>query len=129
MLERPSGARRPISGKERFLVLRDVPMPRPGPREVLMQVMACGVCRTELDQVEGRIAPQKLPVIVGHQRLPVRPDLSPRFLRGSRVLAKLGARQTPNSIVKHTGNHSRPMGFCSRVQFRAEGFLTHGESS
>ena len=93
------------------MVLRDVPMPRPGPREVLMQVMACGVCRTELDQMEGRIAPQKLPVIVGHQRLPVRPDLSPRFLRGSRVLAKLGARQTPNSIVQAHGQPLQADGF------------------
>jgi propanol-preferring alcohol dehydrogenase len=30
-------------------------------------VSACGICRTELDQIEGRIAPPKLPIILGHQ--------------------------------------------------------------
>jgi propanol-preferring alcohol dehydrogenase len=34
---------------------------------VLVRVAACGVCRTELDQVEGRLAPRGLPVVPGHQ--------------------------------------------------------------
>ena len=88
VLERPLDARRPMAGKERFLALRDVPMPRPGPRDVLMQVVACGVCRTELDQVEGRIAPQKLPVIVGHQPVGVVAETGrdvTRFKSGDRI--------------------------------------------
>jgi propanol-preferring alcohol dehydrogenase len=49
------------------LVLRDVPVPRPGAGEVLIRVAACGVCHTELDEIEGRAPPARLPVIPGHQ--------------------------------------------------------------
>ena len=49
------------------LHLQELPTPMPGPREVLMKVRACGVCRTELDQVEGRIIPPRLPIVPGHQ--------------------------------------------------------------
>jgi propanol-preferring alcohol dehydrogenase len=49
------------------LQLTDMPVPAPGPGEVLIKIFACGVCRTELDQIEGRIAPPRLPVIPGHQ--------------------------------------------------------------
>jgi len=46
------------------LVERDVP--RPGPGEVLIRILACGVCHTELDEIEGR-TPPKLPIILGHE--------------------------------------------------------------
>lgn len=36
-------------------------------REILIKVHACGVCHTEIDQIEGRITPSLLPVIPGHQ--------------------------------------------------------------
>ena len=49
------------------LKLVDVPIPKPGPKEILIRVAACGICRTELDQIEARISPPKLPVIPGHQ--------------------------------------------------------------
>jgi alcohol dehydrogenase, propanol-preferring len=49
------------------LVLEDVPKPAPGDREVLVKVSACGVCHTELDEIEGRTPPPRLPVILGHQ--------------------------------------------------------------
>jgi propanol-preferring alcohol dehydrogenase len=62
---------RPPSGnmisKETPLELVDLPVPVPGPGEVLIKVLACGVCRTELDQIEGRIQPPVLPIIPGHQ--------------------------------------------------------------
>lgn len=45
----------------------DVPDPIPGPGEVLIRVSACGVCHTELDEIEGRTPPPALPVIPGHQ--------------------------------------------------------------
>ena len=45
----------------------EVPVPDPGPGEVRLKVSACGVCHTELDQVEGRLEPTRLPVIPGHQ--------------------------------------------------------------
>jgi propanol-preferring alcohol dehydrogenase len=43
----------------------DAPTPAPG--EVLLKVRACGVCHTELDEIEGRTPPEQLPVIPGHQ--------------------------------------------------------------
>jgi len=45
----------------------DMPDPIPGPGEVLIRVSACGVCHTELDEIEGRTPPLVLPVIPGHQ--------------------------------------------------------------
>ncbi|PQO43929.1 zinc-dependent alcohol dehydrogenase family protein [Blastopirellula marina] len=49
------------------LVLVELPKPRPGPGEVLIRVAACGVCHTELDEIEGRTAPPSLPVVLGHE--------------------------------------------------------------
>ena len=46
---------------------RDVPEPVPTAGEILIKVSACGVCHTELDEIEGRTPPPKLPVIPGHQ--------------------------------------------------------------
>jgi len=45
----------------------DMPVPEPREDEVLIRVSACGVCHTELDEIEGRTPPPKFPVILGHQ--------------------------------------------------------------
>jgi propanol-preferring alcohol dehydrogenase len=49
------------------LKLMDLPAPIPGEREVLLKVLACGICHTELDEIEGRTPPPHLPIIPGHQ--------------------------------------------------------------
>jgi len=49
------------------LVLTDLPDPVPGEKEVLVKVSACGVCHTELDEIEGRTPPPSLPIVLGHQ--------------------------------------------------------------
>ncbi len=49
------------------LVLASMPDPVPEEHEVLIRVIACGVCHTELDEIEGRTPPSELPVILGHQ--------------------------------------------------------------
>lgn len=49
------------------LKLSDLPVPEPADHEVLIKVSACGVCHTELDEIEGRTPPPHLPVIPGHQ--------------------------------------------------------------
>jgi propanol-preferring alcohol dehydrogenase len=41
--------------------------PAPGDDEILVRVSACGVCHTELDEIEGRTPPPRLPVVPGHQ--------------------------------------------------------------
>jgi propanol-preferring alcohol dehydrogenase len=45
----------------------ELPDPEPGPGEVLVRVAACGVCHTEIDEIEGRTPPPSLPVVPGHQ--------------------------------------------------------------
>src|SRR5437764_11944643 len=45
----------------------DWPDPITGAGEVLIRVGACGVCHTELDEIEGRMPPPRLPIILGHQ--------------------------------------------------------------
>ncbi len=49
------------------LEMRDIPEPVPADNEVLIKVLSCGVCHTELDEIEGRTPPPKLPVVPGHQ--------------------------------------------------------------
>lgn len=57
----------PFSDQPEPLRLVEVADPVPGPGEVLIRVRACGVCHTELDEIEGRTPPPTLPVIPGHQ--------------------------------------------------------------
>jgi len=49
------------------LIMVNLPNPVPGGREILVKVSACGVCHTELDEIEGRTPPPRLPVVLGHQ--------------------------------------------------------------
>lgn len=49
------------------LTLQDLPRPVPGDGEILLRVLVCGVCHTELDEIEGRTPPAKYPVTPGHE--------------------------------------------------------------
>jgi propanol-preferring alcohol dehydrogenase len=49
------------------LELSELPKPIPGDHEVLVKVLACGVCHTELDEIEGRTLPLLFPIVLGHQ--------------------------------------------------------------
>jgi propanol-preferring alcohol dehydrogenase len=49
------------------LVYADFPEPIPKKQEILVEITVCGVCHTELDEIEGRTPPAELPVILGHQ--------------------------------------------------------------
>ncbi len=49
------------------LELVDIPVPEPKAGEVRLKVSTCGVCHTELDEIEGRTAPPSLPVVLGHE--------------------------------------------------------------
>jgi len=52
--------------EEEPLELEDLPTPQPGPEQIRVKISACGVCHTELDEIEGRLQP-KLPIILGHE--------------------------------------------------------------
>jgi alcohol dehydrogenase, propanol-preferring len=45
----------------------EVPMPEPGPGELVLRVHACGVCRTDLHLRDGELEPGHLPLVPGHQ--------------------------------------------------------------
>ncbi len=56
-----------VAATGRPLELRRLPVPRPAPAEVLLEVAACGVCRTDLHLVDGELPEAPLPVIPGHE--------------------------------------------------------------
>lgn len=49
------------------LTMMDLPVPVPADGEILVKVTCCGVCHTELDEIEGRSPPPRLPIVPGHQ--------------------------------------------------------------
>jgi propanol-preferring alcohol dehydrogenase len=49
------------------LRLMELPVPEPGPGQVLVRVTACGVCRTDLHVVDGELTEPKLPIVPGHE--------------------------------------------------------------
>jgi alcohol dehydrogenase, propanol-preferring len=74
-------ARRPLRSAE-------ISTPEPGPGQILLQVRACGVCRTDLHVTDGELPEPKLPLILGHEVVGVvvgRGEGASRFARGDRV--------------------------------------------
>jgi propanol-preferring alcohol dehydrogenase len=70
------------------LVTVEMPVPSPGPGEVLIEVSTCGVCHTEIDEIEGRTRPPAFPIVLGHQVVGRVKALGPgtgRFRGGERV--------------------------------------------
>src|SRR5215470_291093 len=67
----------------------EIPEPLPGPGQILLRVLACGVCRTDLHIVDGELADPALPLVLGHQIV-------------GEVLA-LGAGASRFSVGEHAG--------------------------
>ncbi len=62
--------------------------PEPGKREVLIRVLICGACHTDLDEAEGRLLPSKLPIVPGHQVVGIVEELGEgvtKYKAGERV--------------------------------------------
>jgi len=53
--------------EQRPLEMTDIPKPVPKDNELLLKVLACGACHTELDEIEGRLKPSKMPIVLGHE--------------------------------------------------------------
>lgn len=70
------------------LHMQTVPVPQPGPGQLLVELSVCGVCRTDLHVIEGELERPKLPLIPGHQAVGVisrvGPNVSERTV-GERV--------------------------------------------
>jgi propanol-preferring alcohol dehydrogenase len=78
ILEKPGQALREV----------DLPKPRPGANEVLVQVRACAVCRTDLHVIDGELSNPKLPLVPGHEIVGViaeKGERAQRFKIGDRV--------------------------------------------
>jgi propanol-preferring alcohol dehydrogenase len=66
----------------------EVPVPKPGPDQLLIKVRACGVCRTDLHVFDGELPDPKLPLILGHEivgEVVKSGELADRFSAGERV--------------------------------------------
>jgi propanol-preferring alcohol dehydrogenase len=74
--------------EEKPLKLVELPQPVPGRGQILVRISACGVCHTELDEIEGRVPPSKFPMILGHEIVGRVEGLGPgagKFRKGDRV--------------------------------------------
>jgi propanol-preferring alcohol dehydrogenase len=70
------------------LIAAELPVPRPGPQQVLIAVRACAVCRTDLHVVDGELADPKLPLVPGHEIIGIvveKGEEADRFAVGDRV--------------------------------------------
>jgi alcohol dehydrogenase, propanol-preferring len=74
-----------LDGPGSALRLGDLPDPEPGPGEVLLEVAACGVCRTDLHILDGELDRPKLPLVLGHQIVGRLVAGGERFGAGERV--------------------------------------------
>jgi len=74
--------------KKEPLDMAEIPEPVPNSRQILVKVSACGVCHTELDEIEGRVVPPKFPIVLGHEVVGKVEALGPetsKFKVGDRV--------------------------------------------
>ena len=119
----------------RPLVPAELPVPEPGPGQVLISVRACGVCRTDLHVVDGELPHPKLPLVLGHEIVGTRrrPGEGARFAMGARVgvpwlgwtcggvpLLPLGAREPLRPRALH---RLRPRRRLRRVRGRRRALL------
>ena len=56
-----------LAAPGRPLVAAELPVPAPGPGEILLDVHACGICRTDLHVARGELTDPKLPLVLGHE--------------------------------------------------------------
>ena len=105
------------------LKMTRLPEPVIGDREILVKISACGICHTELDEIEGRTPPPRFPVILGHQAVGIianRGKLARKFKIGARVgigWINYACGQCPACISENEN-------LCS--DFRATGRDVHG---
>jgi propanol-preferring alcohol dehydrogenase len=70
------------------LEVADLPIPSPGDKQILVKISVCGICHTDLDEIEGRLKPAKLPIVPGHQVVGIVADIGKavtKFNIGDRI--------------------------------------------
>ncbi len=79
----------PLAQNPTPLSLENLPEPKVDAGEVLIRVTVCGVCHTELDEIEGRMKP-RLPIVLGHQVVGIVEQCNPRSDDFSRPGQRVG---------------------------------------
>jgi len=77
-----------LAAVDKPLTMAEVSVPVPQPHEILVRVSCCGICHTELDEIEGRTPPPVYPIVPGHQVVGfvhARGENAKRFTTGERV--------------------------------------------
>ncbi len=77
-----------LRAQRELLELADIPLPSPGPGQVLIRTAACAVCRTDLHVCDGDLTEPVLPLVLGHEIVGRIVQLGPgvdRFTLGDRV--------------------------------------------
>jgi alcohol dehydrogenase, propanol-preferring len=77
-----------LTAAKRPLITADLPVPKPGAQQLVIEVRACAVCRTDLHVVDGELPDPKLPLVLGHEIIGIVVDKgaeADRFARGDRV--------------------------------------------
>ncbi|HUW73109.1 MAG TPA: zinc-dependent alcohol dehydrogenase family protein [Methyloceanibacter sp.] len=77
-----------LNGAHEALEAAELPVPVPGPKQILLKVLACGVCRTDLHIVDSELDQPKLPLVLGHEivgRVEALGDEVTGFAIGARV--------------------------------------------
>ncbi len=105
------------------LELVDMPVPVPKDNEVLIKVGACGVCHTELDEIEGRTAPPRFPVVLGHQ-IVGRVEIAGKAVKTLRPGDRVGVGWIHSACGKCRFCRSGNENLCD--QFEATGRDCHG---
>lgn len=104
----------PLGQNPRPLRLTELPVPEPARGDLLLEVRICGVCHTELDEIEGRLVPPRLPLVLGHEIVAVVAGRGPeasRFEVGDRVgvgwihHSSGGPRENLSDQFRATGYH------------------------
>jgi propanol-preferring alcohol dehydrogenase len=112
-----------MSANNTPLTAAELPIPVPGEREVLVRVSCCGVCHTELDEIEGRTPPPRFPIVLGHQAVG-RVEQTGSAVKGLKTGNRVGVAWIFSACGECTFCRSGNENLCS--DFKATGRDAHG---
>lgn len=94
-------APRPV--EENPLELAELPLPEPDADEIRIEVLACGVCHTDLHTVEGELPLPRLPLVPGHQIVGIVESMGAKVRGGSETCPQRGSQARPYRLGQRVG--------------------------